>query len=41
VDSLSAYLRFYDERRPHRSLGGQTPDAIYFSALTNELRATA
>ena len=31
--SLGAYLNFYNTRRPHSSLDGQTPDTIYFAAL--------
>lgn len=27
---LSGYFRFYNSRRPHSSLGGQTPDQRYF-----------
>jgi putative transposase len=30
---LSGYFSFYNERRPHRSLDGQTPDSIYFGRL--------
>jgi len=30
---LSWYFSFYNQRRPHRSLDGQTPDAIYFGRL--------
>ena len=39
-DSVSAaragigrYLGFYNERRPHRSLDGATPDSVYFKSL--------
>lgn len=39
--SLGTYLRFCNERRSHRCLGGQTPDVTYFSSLTNELQAAA
>ena len=38
---LATYLRFYNERRPHRSLDGQTPDAIYFAALAATTRPVA
>jgi putative transposase len=30
---LSRYFRFYNTRRPHSSLDGQTPDQVYFNAL--------
>jgi len=39
--SLGKYLRFYNERRPHRSLGGLTPDATYFAALAANIRPAA
>jgi putative transposase len=29
---LSRYFRFYNERRPHPSLDGRTPDAVYFQS---------
>ena len=29
-------LRFYNERRPPRSLDGRTPDEIYFNNLVQE-----
>ena len=28
--SLGRYLAFYNERRPHSSLDGRTPDEAYF-----------
>jgi putative transposase len=31
--ALGAYLGFYNTRRPHRTLDGKTPDAIYFADL--------
>jgi putative transposase len=30
---LSRYFGFYNTRRPHSSLAGQTPDQVYFNAL--------
>ena len=30
---LATYLRFYNERRPHRAHDGRTPDQMYFGAL--------
>ena len=30
---LERYFQFYNQRRPHSSLDGQTPDAVYFSSL--------
>ena len=45
-DSVSAaragigrYLGFYNERRPHRSLDGATPDSVYFKSLPVSLAA--
>lgn len=34
--SLGSYLAFYNTRRPHQSLDGKTPDAIYFAGLPQE-----
>jgi putative transposase len=31
--SIGKYLDFYNDRRPHQSLGRQTPDQAYFKAL--------
>ena len=31
--SIGRYLAFYNGRRPHQSLGPQTPDQAYFNAL--------
>ena len=39
--NLATYLRFYNERRPHRSLDGKTPDAAYFAALASATRPAA
>jgi putative transposase len=30
---LQRYFSFYNQRRPHSSLDGQTPDMVYFAAL--------
>ena len=30
---LNSYFRFYNTRRPHSSLDGQTPDQVYFNLL--------
>ena len=32
IESLSAYLLFYNEERLHQSLGYRTPSAIYAAA---------
>jgi putative transposase len=32
--SIGRYVAFYNGRRPHSSLDGQTPDQIYFNTLT-------
>jgi putative transposase len=37
--NLAAYLRFYNERRPHSSLDGMTPDAFYFAGLQQDRAA--
>ena len=34
--NLGNYLAFYNTRRPHQSLDGKTPDAIYFAGLPQE-----
>lgn len=34
--NLEAYLRFYNERRPHRALDGRSPDAVYFAGASKE-----
>ncbi len=31
---IGKYLTFYNTKRPHSSLDGQTPDQAYFNALT-------
>jgi len=30
---LARYISFYNARRPHSSLDGKTPDAVYFESL--------
>jgi len=30
---LAAYFDFYNTRRPHSSLGAQTPDTAYFNSI--------
>ena len=37
--SLSRYITFYNTRRPHSSLDGQTPDTVYFTQLPAQLAA--
>jgi len=32
-DSISRYLAFYNQQRPHSTLDGQTPDEAYFTQL--------
>ena len=32
--SIGRYLGFYNSRRPHSSLDGQTPDQAYFNKLS-------
>jgi putative transposase len=36
---LQRYLTFYNQRRPHSSLDGQTPEDVYFSKLQQSLAA--
>jgi len=33
---LKTFLKFYNSRRPHRSLDGSTPDAVYFKNVGEE-----
>ena len=37
--NLADYFAFYNERRPHQSLDGGTPDMIYFDALPHVRQA--
>ena len=30
---IARYVGFYNQRRPHRSLDGRTPDAVYYETL--------
>ena len=36
---LGVYLKFYNIRRPHQSLDGSTPDAVYFESTGVEKHA--
>ena len=36
---LKVYLEFYNGKRPHRSLDGKTPDAVYFETVAAEKQA--
>jgi putative transposase len=38
-DSISRYLDFYNRRRPHSSLDGDTPDQAYFNSLPIRMAA--
>jgi transposase InsO family protein len=37
--ALTRYFSFYNTRRPHSSLDGQTPDTVYFNSLPQQLAA--
>ena len=37
--SLATYIQFYNNRRPHRSLAGKTPDMIYFAGIQEKIAA--
>jgi len=36
---LQSYFKFYNERRPHSSLDGKTPDSVYFKSLPTQQAA--
>ena len=36
--SLEEYFRFYNQERPHQSLGYMTPEEVYFSSYSKNLR---
>lgn len=36
---LERYFRFYNQRRPHSSLDGKTPDQVYFASLSPQRAA--
>lgn len=36
---LERYFRFYNQRRPHSSLDGKTPDQVYFDSLSPQRAA--
>ncbi|MDC8447420.1 MAG: IS3 family transposase [Nitrospira sp.] len=38
-EGVARYLTFYNRQRPHRALGGQTPDQVYCTNLTIWLTA--
>ncbi len=37
--SIGRYLAFYNERRPHSSLDGRTPDEAYFGKQETAMAA--
>ena len=37
--SIAGYLAFYNERRPHSSLDGRTPDEAYFETIATAIAA--
>ncbi len=37
--SIREWIRFYNRERPHQSLGGQTPEQVYFGQSIKELAA--
>ena len=38
-DSIGRYFEFYNQRRPHASLDGSTPDQAYFTPLPLRMAA--
>jgi putative transposase len=34
VSGLTAYFGFYDEERPHQSLGYRTPGEVYWAGIS-------
>jgi hypothetical protein len=38
-ERLNVYLEFYNGKRPHQSLDGKTPDAVYFETVCEEKQA--
>ncbi len=38
-ESLTKFIAFYNTRRPHSSLDGQTPDEVYFAKRADERKA--
>ena len=38
-ERLKVYLEFYSSKRPHQSLDGRTPNAVYFETAGAEKQA--
>ena len=34
--SLGQFITFYNNRRPHQTFAGKTPDMVYFAGLAQE-----